>query len=322
MVTAEFPRRALRALTLAAAAAMAVALGAQPRAAVAQAAVVGILEGQATLLRPTGKFELAEGVALHETDIVETAAGAFVQIELADGVRVGLGDSSRLMLSAAAAPADPNPARLRLLQGWMKLTAPADKAAVGEFVTPRGSIGALAGTCVVNADAAQFALFVESGGITWVDRALGAAPRAAKGGDFISARGTAALAFANRPAAEFVARLPRLFRDALPARAAKFRDRTVTPRSLGDVSYDDIATWLQAEAAVRVPLIPTWRVRLADKAFREAVLTHLASHPEWRPLVIPPKPKPRPPEQPAIAPRERASEPSPLPVASPASVPS
>ena len=55
------------------------------------AGVVGILEGGATLIRQTTRYALAEGVALNEQDIIETAPGAFVQIELPAGVLVGVG---------------------------------------------------------------------------------------------------------------------------------------------------------------------------------------------------------------------------------------
>ena len=55
----------------------------------AQSALVTILEGRATLVRQSAKFALVEGVGLLDTDIVETAAATFVQIELADGVRLG-----------------------------------------------------------------------------------------------------------------------------------------------------------------------------------------------------------------------------------------
>ena len=263
--------------------------------AAAQAVIVGILEGRVTLLRPAGKLELAEGVMLREADIVETAPAAFVQLELADGVRVGLGESSRLVLAPAVAPAGSARPRAHLLQGWMKLTPGAEKTA-GEFWTPRITIGSLAGTCVLNAEAARFALFVENGSITFAERGKGSPQhQPAKAGDFVSGRAGAALGTAARPEADFIERMPRLFRDALPARAARWRDRPAAPRALGDAGYDDVAVWLQAEAAIRVPMIEAWRVRLADKAFRDAVLAHLPQHPEWRPLVIPPKkPEPRP----------------------------
>jgi hypothetical protein len=60
--------------------------------------VVGIVEGGATLIRQTTRFALAEGVALNDQDIIETAPGAFAQIELPGGVLVGVGESTRLML--------------------------------------------------------------------------------------------------------------------------------------------------------------------------------------------------------------------------------
>ena len=259
----------------------------------AQVAVIGILEGRATLLRPAGKLELAEGVVLNAADIVETAPAAFVQIEFADGVRLGLGESSRLMLAPAAAPGKTKPARSYLLQGWMKLTPGPDKPLGGDFLTPIGAIGALAGACVVHASPDQFAMFVETGSVALAER--GGAARPLKAGNFLGSRGSDALVAAARPSPEFVQGMPRLFRDALPARAAKFRDRSVTPRVLGQVSYADAAAWLQADAAIRIPMIDTWRVRLGDAEFRAAVLTHLSRHPEWRPLVVPPKkPVPRP----------------------------
>ncbi len=271
-------------------------------AAQAQAAVIGILEGRATLLRPTGKFELAEGAVLNAADIVETAAAGFVQIEFADGVRLALGEGSRLMLAAGAAPA--NTARARLLQGWMKLTPGTDKPLAGDFLTPLGAIGSLAGACVVHAEAKQLELFVEGGTVALAER--GSAARQIKGGEFLSGNGNAALAAAARVAPDFVQRMPRLFRDALPARAAKFRDRPAAPRALGAVHYDDVAAWLQADEAIRVPLIESWRVRLSDKEFHAAVLANLARHPEWQVLVLPP-PKKKPVPRPLPAPR--AAEP-------------
>lgn len=268
----------------------------------AQLAVVGILEGRATLLRPAGKLELAEGVVLSAADIVETAPAGFVQIEFADGTRLGLGESSRLMLEPAAVPPSTPAARARLLLGWMKLTSGADKPGAGDFLTPVGAIGSLAGACVVHAEPNQFALFVEGGSIGFAER--GGAARPVNAGAFLEGRGKAALAPSARLAPEFVQSMPRLFRDALPARAAKFRDRPVTPRALGDVSYDDVAAWLQAEEAIRIPMIDNWRVRLSDKSFHAAVLANLARHPEWRVLVLPPpkKPVPRPLPAPKAAP--------------------
>ncbi len=177
----------------------------------------------------------------------------------------------------------------------MKLTPLPDKPAVGEFATPRATLSALAGVCVLSADATAVSLFVESGSVSFAERSAGATVRSVKVGDFVTGRGNAPLQIAARPTPEFVSGLPKLFRDALPARAARFRDRPVAPRALGDVAYAGVAAWLQAEEVLRIPLINTWRGHLADPAFRAAVLANLARHPEWTPLVVPPKkPKPRP----------------------------
>lgn len=292
-----------------------------PHAAATAQALVGILEGRATLLRPEGQFELAEGALLRDADIVETAAASFAQIEFADGLRVGLGESTRLMIAPRLASGRGTAPRLHLLQGWMKLTPLPDKPAAGEVMMQRASLSALAGVCVVSVDAVAFSLFVESGSVALTERQAGAAARPVKGGEFVAGRGSAALLPAARPTPEFVAGLPRLFRDALPARAARFRDRPTAPRALGAVAYENVAAWLQAEEALRVPLIDSWRVRLAEPAFRAAVLANLARHPEWTPLVVPPKkPKPRP--APAVPPAALpAVPPAALPAVAPAVLP-
>ena len=44
--------------------------------------VVGIVEGDVSLIRQTTRYTLAEGVVLNEQDIIESAPGAFAQIEL------------------------------------------------------------------------------------------------------------------------------------------------------------------------------------------------------------------------------------------------
>ena len=70
-----------------------------PLDALAQGAMVGILEGQATLVRKAARFALAEGVALQNEDIIETAPSTFVQVEFGDGGRIGIGGNARLVLA-------------------------------------------------------------------------------------------------------------------------------------------------------------------------------------------------------------------------------
>jgi hypothetical protein len=255
----------------------------------AQGAMVGILEGKATLVRHTAKFALAEGVALQNEDIIETAPGGFVQIEFTDGGHIGVGGSTSLMLAPRGPGRGPVNPRLYVLQGWLKLSQPADKPLPGDSVTPQFDLTALGGATILSSNPKALALFVESGSATLLERSLVRPPLQVVANQFVIARLGDKPELAARPTADFLAQMPRPFRDPLPARAAKFRDNPVAPKPLGDVAYDDVVGWLSAEPGLRQPLVTRWRPRLRDKAFRAAMIANLAAHPEWDPLVFPEK---------------------------------
>ena len=62
---------------------------------------------------------------------------------------------------------------------------------------------------------------------------------------------------ARRPTPEFLAKVPRQFRDSLPARGEQFAKRNVAPKALGEIAYTDVAAWLRTEpaAASAVPAV-------------------------------------------------------------------
>lgn len=243
--------------------------------------IVGIVEGSVTLIRQTTRHALAEGVALNERDIIETAPGAFAQIELPGGVLVGIGEATRLMYrprvgkGLAATP-------LYLLQGWLKTST---SGAFG-YASPAFEI-ATQGTTVVYTQGAHYEVFAEGGTARLMlrDRARTTAQLAS--GDFVQRREGAAPTVARRAAPEFLARVPRQFRDRLPARGEKFAKRPVAPKALAEIGYEDVSAWLRTEPALRLPLLPLWRARAADPAFRAAAKAHLALHPEWEPYADP-----------------------------------
>src|SRR5204863_10029195 len=84
-------------------------------------ALVSILQGDATLIRQTTRYTLAEGVALAEGDIVETAAEAFLQIEFDDGTIVGVSEKGRLLLKPqiTAPKTTSAPVQFYLLDVWV-----------------------------------------------------------------------------------------------------------------------------------------------------------------------------------------------------------
>lgn len=253
------------------------------QATLAQSApLVGILEGSATLIRHTTRHALAEGVALNDQDIVETAPGAFVQIELPGGVLVGMGESTRLMLRPKVArglAATP----LYLLEGWLKTTATGSFA----YTSPAFELATQGASTVAHVSGAQFEVFVESGTAKLASRGSAQGTMQLAAGDFAQHREGLMPTSARRAAPEFLAKVPRQFRDRLPARAERFARRTTTPKPLGDIAYPDVSAWLRTEPGLRLPLLPLWKARASDLTFRAAAKADLPQHPEWEPYADP-----------------------------------
>jgi hypothetical protein len=245
--------------------------------------VVGIVEGGATLIRKTTRYALAEGVVLNEQDIIETAPGAFAQIELPGGVLVGVGESTRLMLRPRVGKGL-TPPPLYLLQGWLKTST---SGAFG-YASPSFEIATQAATAVVYTTGAQYEVFLESGAAKLTSRDGAQTIAQLASGDFAQRQEGAKPTVARRAAPEFLAKVPRQFRDRLPARGEQFAKRNVAPKALGEIAYTDVAAWLRTEPALRLQLLPLWRPRAAaDLTFRAAAKAGLAQHPEWEPYADP-----------------------------------
>lgn len=277
-------------------------IASSPHAAQAQGALVGILEGKATLVRQTTRFEVAEGVALKNEDVLETAPSSFLQIETPEGHRIGLGASTRLLLAPTLSRRGAATPRVYLLQGWAKFTpaaATAPRPAGFTGLTPSFEVEVGSGAVILSSDPKEFAAFVESGALKLTARSTSSTstttggtvrpPLALSAGEFVVERSGEKAVVSGRPAPGFLDQMPRPFRDPLPARAERFRGQQIAMKTLGEVSYEDIAPWLSAEPGLRTPMLPRWRARLQDKAFRNAVIARMAVHPEWDPLVFPEK---------------------------------
>lgn len=247
------------------------------------ASLVGIVEGGATLIRQTTRYTLAEGVALNDQDIIETAPGAFVQIELPGGVLVGLGESTRLMLRPRVGKGLAAPP-LYLLQGWLKTSA----SGTFGYASPAFELATQAASTVVYTTGAPYEVFVESGTAKLTLRESPPTVSQLATGDFAQRREGATPTVARRAAPEFLAKVPRQFRDRLPARGDQFARRPVAPKPLGEIAYADVAAWLRTEPGLRLPLLPLWKARaVADPGFRAAAKAELARHPEWEPYADP-----------------------------------
>jgi hypothetical protein len=249
----------------------------------AAAAIVGILEGGATLTRLTTRYTLAEGVQLRDQDIIETAPGAFAQIELPGGVLVGLGESTRVMLKPKVSKGL-NATPLYVLQGWIKTTS---TAAFG-YTSPTFDFSTQAATTVVNTTGTALRVFIESGSAKLVTREGPASNWPLAAGDYAERReGAATPAVSRRPAPEFLSAVPRQFRDRLPARGDVLAKRNVAPKPVGEIAYADVAAWLRTEPGLRLQFLPLWKARTSDLTFRAAAKADLAQHPEWEQFADP-----------------------------------
>ena len=274
-------------------------------------ALVTILQGDATLVRQTNRYALAEGVALADGDIVETAADAFMQIEFDDATIVGITEKARLLLKPqiTAPKTTSAPPLFYLLEGWIKLIAMPKAPAELGLLTPAFELVSPGATIVARVKPKTYELFVESGTARLFAHSSASSLR---GNDFVSQA-----ANADKPTiganlgGEFLQQLPRQFRDRLPVRAALFAGRTVAPRPIGPIDYADVSAWLQTEPGIRLALSRQWRPRAADRAFRAEVATNIAAHLEWDRVLNPkkylPKPVPRPKAPPTTV---RASAPN------------
>jgi hypothetical protein len=258
---------------------------------------ITILEGQAMIYRGGGRVNAAEGVRLQAGDIVETAASTFAQIELIDRSVVQFGPATRMMLNAAATR-QRSERSMYLLEGWLKVLSTKRDSAAGpgfDLRAPLFEIPPGIGVTVLQASAAELRLFVESGELRMTERQKTGAPVVVnlRAGDFYQRKPPVRSSVASGVSPDFAAKIPRAFRDTLPARIDKFKARSVTPREAPAFAYADVEDWLKAEPAVRRALMQRWRAKAHEAPFRAALIANLSFHPEWDPILFPEKYRPK-----------------------------
>jgi len=266
-------------------------------------AVVTLVEGPAALMRSAGRFALAEGVRIHGGDILEVPDKGLVQIEFADGTRVSLGPQSRFHVAtlapAAAAGRGAKAAAVSdfyLLHGWTKFALPSSAAPL-RVTTPLFGLGSADAVSVLQVESAEASLFVERGGLRLAEgfvRATPTSPVAVSAGQFYARKADQKGVLQARPAPGFIAGMPGYYRDNLPERLTRFKDRDVSPRRLGDLAYQDVEPWLKGPPELRRPLMQRLRARAQDPEFRKALIANLRFHPEWDRILFPEKYLPKP----------------------------
>jgi hypothetical protein len=252
-------------------------------------ATLTIVDGEAVLIREAARYAPAEGVRLLREDIVETGTqGRLLRIEFPDGLIADLGPATRLQIAPKLAGRAPG--RFYLLQGWVKVTAPASLASP-VFNTPLFDASAIAQRAVVLVQPQDANAFAEAGEVALTElldgRPLGNVTL--KGEQFLTRAGAARASVAPRPTAAFIQRVPKDFLDTLPSRLERFKTREVDPTRLSGIAYDDVAAWIDAEAGLRAGFVLRWEGEARNADFRRGLVGTLRAHPEWDRTLFPEK---------------------------------
>lgn len=260
--------------------------------------IVTIVEGEIFATRDSTRFALAEGVRIAADDIVETAPQAkLARIEFGDGLILDIGPGTRVLMTPRfpGERGGKRAAKLYVLQGWAKITVPKTLAAAS-FASEAFDLTGIARDVVLNVEPSASAVFAESGELTLVERSKGKAGAAVKlkSGEFLARAGEAKSVLAQRPAADFIQRVPRAFLDTLPTRAALFATREVPPKRLAPITYADVQAWVDAEAGLRPLFVARWKALAQAPEFRKGLVAGLRAHPEWDRSLFPEKYLPKP----------------------------
>lgn len=258
---------------------------------------VTLLEGSLRVIRGTSVFQGAEGVRLHQGDILETSQPAFTQLECDTGPIVALGPTTRVFVLRYApghrqtgAPVGSS-AEFVLLSGWLKAESSANPGSY-RFASPGLAATTKDGTVVLHSGASSSELFVESGsaqvGAVSPNGSVGQGT-AAKAGQFFTRRSGKDVENSARPDSAFIEAVPRAFKDTLPSRVARFKGKNVPLKRDHEVSYAEVQPWLTMASGWRRGFVQRFEPRLDDAMFRQALEDHLQEHPEWDPVLHPDK---------------------------------
>jgi hypothetical protein len=174
------------------------------------------------------------------------------------------------------------------VNGWLKLAAPPSRSVL--LNTGAGTIVLVEGIVVLNTGAGTDSIFLESGNAQLTEPKRGGAPSAnrnAKGGEFWSRSVGGPFNSAKGPPKSFLEGMPRQFIDPLPSRAATVSASRIVLAADRDVNYAEAKPWLSGQ--YRQLFLKSFRPRLRDAAFRNAVEVDIGSYPEWDRVLHPEK---------------------------------
>ncbi len=301
--------RCVRRLTTRAAVTLSLCAGALPVA--AQGWMVTLLDGEATVVDGTRRLAAAPGLALNPGALLETSASTGVlRLEGIGQASLDLGPATRVVVVPGALPGAGGRAPvIYLLQGWVKASGgPAPVQRPVSLVSEAVELLPLKGSAVVQVSGSSHHVFAESGPLQLNERRRGGQGQALRAGQYyITDAGRSGVA-EPRPPGDWLAEVPRAFRDPLPLRAEALRGQAFAPKVLPGPTHAHLAPWLEAEWYLRRGYTRRFAALARDPEFRQGLRERMLAHPEWR-VVLDPPPPPPPPPPPAQTPPSPAAVP-------------
>ncbi len=246
--------------------------------------IIVATEKPVRLIRGVQTLKAGPGVVLQKGDILESGMQT-VQVEMAPAMVMSVAPHTRLYLADVGAKLE-----LALLDGWLKVRSKASPLALQSgWLRTRSDTGSL----VFHAEAGKGELFLEEGEVMATAGGAGSAGSAGAQEQRITQEqyvlrlASQPLKILPRPAKEFLAAIPKPFRDALSSQAGKLNGKTVAPEPEYEIQYADVEAWLKTDLPVKKEFIKRFKPMLKNPDFRRSLEAELGQLPEWKPLLHP-----------------------------------
>ncbi len=238
------------------------------------------------LIRGVQTFKAGPGVVLQKGDILESGMQT-VQLEMAPAMVISVAPHARLYLAGVGGKLE-----LAVLDGWLKVRSKNSPLVLqSAWLRSQSESGSL----VFHAEADKSELFPEEGEV--MVTATGSAgsaepPQKITQEQYVLHLASQPLKVLPRPAKDFLASIPKPFRDALSAQAGKLNGKTVAPDAEYDIQYADVEAWLKTSMPVRKEFVRRFKPMLKNPDFRRALEAELGHLPDWKLVLHPVVKKP------------------------------
>lgn len=238
------------------------------------------------LIRGVQTFKAGPGVVLQKGDILESGMQT-VQIEMAPAMVMSVAPHARLYLADVGSKLE-----LAVLDGWLKVRSKGTPLVLQSgWLRSRSDSGSL----VFHTEAGKSELFPEEGEVMATASGAGSANATAQKitqEQYVLHLASQPLKIMPRPAKEFLAAIPKPFRDALTSQAAKLNGKTVAPDPEYDIQYADVEAWLKTDLPVKKEFVKRFKPMLKNPDFRRSLEAELGQMPEWKLVLHPLQKKP------------------------------